>query len=65
MKFIYSVYGARKVWLARADAGAARAADLVRRQFSPPRPDRLWVADFTYVPAWTGMVYVSVTWNQT
>jgi putative transposase len=40
-------------------AGAARPADLVRRQFSPAAPDRLWVADFTYVPAWTGMVYVA------
>jgi putative transposase len=29
------------------------------RQFSPPAPDRLWVADFTYVPTWTGMVYVA------
>ncbi len=27
---------------------AARPADLVRRQFSPAAPDRLWVADFTY-----------------
>jgi putative transposase len=42
---------------------AARPADLVRRRFSPAVPDRLWVADFTYVPTWTGMVYVSVTWN--
>ena len=40
-------------------AAAARPADLVRRQFSPPAPDRLRVADFTYVPAWTGMVYVA------
>lgn len=38
---------------------AARPADLVRRQFSPATPDRLWVADFTYVPTWTGMVYVA------
>lgn len=37
-------------------ADAARPADLVRRQFSPAAPDRLWVADFTYVPTWTGMV---------
>jgi putative transposase len=42
-----------------ADPAAARPADLVRRQFSPPAPDRLWVADYTYVPAWTGMVYVA------
>ncbi len=38
---------------------AARPADLVRRRFSPPAPDRLWVADFTYVPTWAGMVYVA------
>ena len=38
---------------------AARPADLVGRQFSPPAPDRLWVADFTYVPTWAGMVYVA------
>src|SRR5262249_47815519 len=24
-----------------------------------PAPDRLWVADFTYVPTWSGMVYVA------
>jgi len=40
-------------------AAAARPADLVRHQFSPAAPDRLWVADFTYVPTWTGMVYVA------
>jgi putative transposase len=43
----------------RADPAAARPADLVGRQFSPPAPDRLWVADFTYVPTWAGMVYVA------
>jgi putative transposase len=36
-----------------------RPADLVRRQFSPPAPDRLWVADFTYVPTWAAMDYVA------
>jgi putative transposase len=41
------------------DPAAARPADLVRRGFSPPAPDRLWVADFTYVPTWAGMVYVA------
>jgi putative transposase len=29
-----------------AGPGAARPGDLVRRRFSPPAPDRLWVADF-------------------
>jgi putative transposase len=42
-----------------ADPAAGRPADLVGRRFSPPAPDRLWVADFTYVPTWSGMVYVA------
>ena len=28
-----------------------------------PVPDRLWVADFTYVPTWTGMVYVAFVFD--
>jgi len=42
-----------------ADPAAARPADLVQRQFHRPAPDRLWVAGFTYVPTWSGMVYVA------
>jgi putative transposase len=49
----------RRIRTTRPDAAAARPADLVRRQFTAPGPDRLWVADFTYVPTWTGMVYVA------
>jgi putative transposase len=30
-----------------SDPAAARPADLVQRQFSPRRPDAIWVADFT------------------
>jgi putative transposase len=37
----------------------ARPADLVQRRFRPPAPNRLWVADFTYVSTWSGMVYVA------
>jgi putative transposase len=46
----------RTTW---ADPAAARPADLVERNFSRSSPDRLWVADFTYVPTWAGMVYVA------
>ena len=46
-------------WVRQTEVDAARPADLVCRQFSPAAPDRLWVADFTYVPTWTGMVYVA------
>ena len=42
-----------------SDAGANRPADLVRRDFTADRPNRLWVADFTYVATWAGFVYVA------
>jgi putative transposase len=40
-----------------------RPADLVDRQFWAAAPDRLWVADFTYVSTWTGMVYVAFVFD--
>ena len=42
-----------------ADPAAARPADLVQRQFAPPAPNRLWVADLTYVSTWSGFAYVA------
>ncbi len=42
-----------------ADPGAGRPADLVGRQFAPPAPNRLWVADLTYVSTWAGFAYVA------
>lgn len=41
------------------DEAAARPADLVDRDFTAVAPNRLWVADFTYVATWTGVVYVA------
>jgi putative transposase len=41
------------------DPAGARPADLVQRQFGPPAPNRLWVADITYVSTWSGWVYVA------
>ena len=35
-----------------------RATDLLERDFTAPAPNRKWVADFTYVRTWAGMVYV-------
>lgn len=88
----YSVYGARKLWVAARRAGhdigrdqvarlmrrldiggvkrekrvrttvadpkAARPADLVDRDFTAERPNRLWVADLTQVATWAGIAYV-------
>jgi putative transposase len=33
--------------------------DHVNRQFMAPRPNALWVSDFTYVATWAGFVYVA------
>jgi putative transposase len=41
------------------DATAARPADLVDRVFAATRPNRLWVADLTYVATWSGFVYMA------
>lgn len=41
------------------DPAACRPVDLVKRRFNPPRPNALWVADFTYVATWAGVVYVA------
>ena len=42
-----------------AEDPAVRPADLVDRQFTVAGPNRLWVADITYVRTWSGFVYVS------
>lgn len=33
--------------------------DLVNREFTANRPNRLWVADFTYCSTWQGMAYTA------
>ncbi len=38
---------------------ALRPKDLVDRDFKVSAPNRLWVADFTYVATWSGFVYVA------
>jgi putative transposase len=40
-------------------AGVAKAPDLVDRQFRADAPNRLFVADFTYVPVQAGFVYTA------
>ncbi len=41
------------------DTAAEAAQDLVDRDFTATQPNQLWVADFTYVATWRGMVYVA------
>jgi putative transposase len=53
----------RRVRTTITDLTAARPLDLVDRQFSASRPNQLWVADFTYCPTWSGMVYVAFVFD--
>jgi transposase InsO family protein len=41
------------------DPASACPLDQVNRHFKADRPNRLWVADFTYVATWSGFVYVA------
>lgn len=44
----------------RRDRNQSRAPDLVQRKFDADGPNRLWVADMTYVPTWAGFIYLAV-----
>jgi len=39
---------------------ARPAPDLVERNFTATAPNRLWVADITYIPTWAGFLYLAV-----
>jgi putative transposase len=42
------------------DRDARPAPDLVDRNFTADQRDRLWVADITYIPTWSGFLYLAV-----
>ena len=50
----------RYVVTTSTDPAAKRPIDLVDRRFYAEGPDRLWVADITYVPTWAGFLYLSI-----
>ena len=50
----------RRAWTTQRDRDARPAPDLVDRDFAAPGPDQLWVADITYVPTWSGFLYLAV-----
>jgi len=49
----------RRVKTTISDSSAPCPLDRVNRQFQAPRPNALWVSDFTYVATWAGFVYVA------
>jgi putative transposase len=42
------------------DRDARPAPDLVTRQFAAERPNQLWVGDITYIPTWSGFLFLAV-----
>jgi putative transposase len=42
------------------DRGARPAPDLVDRNFVASAPDQVWVADITYIPTWSGFLFLAV-----
>ncbi len=50
-----------RIWVRTTDGDdhLDRPADLVERKFAAPAPNRLWVADLTYVKTHSGWVYVA------
>jgi len=56
---LQGVIRGKRVRTTIADKTAICPLDRVNRQFRAPRPNMLWVSDFTYVATWSGFVYVA------
>jgi putative transposase len=57
------IYGvSRRKWITTTtrDRAMRPAPDLVERNFRASAPNALWVADITYIPTWTGFLYLAV-----
>src|SRR5512132_575251 len=50
----------RRFVVTTVKSDGCQAPDLVERNFTAAAPDRLWVADITYIPTWTGFLYLAV-----
>ena len=44
----------------QSDPEAVKPIDLVERRFFADAPDQLWVADMTYIPTWSGWLYLAM-----
>ena len=60
---LMGVVRGKRVFTTTPDETAPRPEDLVERDFSAPAPNRLWVADLTYVRTWAGFVYVAFVFD--
>jgi putative transposase len=53
----------KRIFTTTCDPQASRPADLVERDFATPAPNRLWLADLTYVRTWAGFAYVAFVFD--
>jgi putative transposase len=56
---LQGVVRGKRVRTTLSNAAAPCPLDHVSRQFNAPRPNALWVSDFTYVATWVGFIYVA------
>ena len=56
---IRGVLRGKRVITTNPDTSLPCPDDKVNRLFMADRPNMLWVSDFTYVPTWSGTVYVA------
>jgi putative transposase len=50
----------KKYHTTKRNKDARPAPDLVEREFTADAPNKLWIADITYIPTWSGFLYLSV-----
>lgn len=58
-KNLAGVHRRKGTWTTRRDPKDQPAPDLVHRQFEADGPNRIWVADITYIPTWSGFLYLA------
>ena len=56
---IWGVVRGKKVITTSPDTSQPCPDDKVNSLFKADRPNKLWVSDVTYVPTWSGTVYVA------
>jgi putative transposase len=50
----------RGIRTTRRAAAGQDAPDLVQRNFTAAAPNQLWVADITYLPTWSGFLFLAI-----
>jgi len=50
----------KTTWTTRRSVDSRPAPDLVDRDFTADGPNKLWVADITYIPTWAGFLYLAI-----